>query len=290
MVMAREADDLDRTSAPRDDAAVEPIADPRNGARRDRQRRSRLLRRAIGPLLLLCVWQLLYTVGVLSHETIATPIDVVRAGWELLQSGQLQSNLLVSVRRVGLGMLFGMLAGVTLALIAGLFRVGNDLLGSTMELLRAVPVLGLMPLVILWFGVDERPKVILLAVGATFPIYLSTHAAIRGIDVRLIETAQTFGLNRWSLARRVILPGALPGFLLGVRYALTGSWLYLVFVEQLNARSGIGYLMNNAQTWGRTDVLVLCLVVYAGLGLLTHGLVGFAERRLLGWRRGFVGT
>ena len=180
---------------------------------------------------------------------------------------------------------FGVSVGLVLALVAGLSQIGDDLVGSTMEVLRAIPVVALMPLAILWFGVDEQPKIILLVIGVTFPVYVNTHAAIRGIDARLVDMASTFGVGRLGLIRRVILPGALPGFTVGLRFALTGAWLYLVFVEQLNTREGLGALMNNARTWGRTDIVMLCLVIYGALGFGADAAVRLIERRVLGWRR-----
>ena len=153
-----------------------------------------------------------------------------------------------------------------------------------------MPILGLVPLVIIWFGVGETPKVFLIALGCTFPVYINTYAAIRGVDVKLVEAGQTFGLNRRGLVRRVILPGALPGFLVGLRFALVGSWIIDAVAEEINAQSGLGYLINQAQTTDRTDIMFLCLAIYAILGLLADALVRILERRLLAWRNGFRGA
>jgi len=157
-------------------------------------------------------------------------------------------------------------------------------------MLRAIPILGLIPLVIIWFGVGETSKIFLIALGVTFPIYVNTHAAIRAVDARLVEVGETFGLSRAGLIGRVIVPGALPGFLVGLRFAFVGSWLIIIVAEQINAQSGLGYLINQAQAWYRTDIIVLGLVIYALLGLVADNIVRLLERRLLAWRGGFGGA
>jgi sulfonate transport system permease protein len=159
-----------------------------------------------------------------------------------------------------------------------------------MQILRSLPILALVPLAILWFGIGEELKVILVAMGTTFPIYINTHAAIRGIDPRYVDLASTVGLSRLALVRRVILPGALPGFFVGLRFSVTIAWLVLVVSEQINASSGIGFLMIQARDFGQTDVIVVGLLVYGGLGLTSNALVRVVERRALRWRPGFQGS
>lgn len=250
----------------------------------------RSVRRLAGPLLLIAGWQLLGSLGLVSAAVLAPPSAVLAAGWDLARTGELGENLLASLDRAAEGLVIGVAAGLALAVLAGLFRLGDDLLDSTMQILRALPVLGLVPLVIIWFGVGEVPKVALVVFGTIFPVYINTYAAIRGVDNRLVESGRAFGLGRAGLIRHVILPGAVPGFLVGLRYALTTSWLVLVIAEQLNATSGVGYLMNEAQSWNRTDIIVLGLLIYGALGLFSDALVRFLERRLLVWRRGFGGA
>lgn len=196
----------------------------------------------------------------------------------------------MSLRRALVGLTIGVSVGTALAVVAGLFRAGEDVVDSAMQVLRAVPVLGLLPLVIIWFGIGEEPKIALVAIGTAFPIYVNTYAGIRGVDARLVEAATTFGVSRWGLARHVIVPGAVPGFLVGLRFALTGAWLIMIIAEQINARSGLGYLINEARSWFRTDIIVLALAIYGILGLLTDAFVRLLEHRLLAWRRGFTGT
>jgi sulfonate transport system permease protein len=250
----------------------------------------RPLRRLIGPVVLVAVWQLANTWGFIDARTLAPPTDVVRARWELFQLGELQEHLWVSLRRAVYGLSIGLTLGVTVATVAGLFRRGEDLVDPTIQILRAVPVLGLLPLIIIWFGIGEEPKIALVAIGVTFPVYINTFGAIRGVDEKLVETATTFGVSRWGLIRHVVLPGAVPQFLVGLRFALTGAWLIMIVAEQINAKSGIGFLMNEARAWFRTDIIVLGLAIYGMLGLLTDSFVRLLERTLLSWRRSFTGA
>jgi sulfonate transport system permease protein len=250
----------------------------------------RLARRAIGPLAVIGLWQLLCETKVFAADEVASPVAVVQAARQLWAQDALQHNLLISLQRVAEGLILGVAAGVLLAVICGLFWSGEDLLDPVIQAARAVPILGLVPLVIIWFGVGEFPKVFLIALGCTFPVYLNTYAAIRGVDLKLVEAGQTFGLSRWGLVRKIILPGALPGFLVGLRFALVGSWIVDVVAEEINAQSGLGYLINQAQTTNRTDIMFLCLAIYAVLGLIADAIVRLLERRLLGWRHAFKGA
>jgi sulfonate transport system permease protein len=250
----------------------------------------RLVRRAAGPVLVVVAWQVLCDAHVFTSFELASPVAVVDAGRQLWAEGALQSAMLISLERVAAGLAVGILAGVTLAVITGLFWTGEDLLDPVLQAARAVPILGLLPLVIIWLGVGETPKVFLVALAVTFPVYLNTHAGIRGVDMKLVEAGQTFGLNRWGLIRTVILPGALPGFLVGLRFSLVGCWAIIVVAEEINAQSGLGYLIMQAQTTNRTDIMCLCLAIYAILGILADGIVRLLERYLLVWRRGFMGA
>jgi sulfonate transport system permease protein len=258
--------------------------------RATRFRIPRLARRVIGPVLVIAGWQVLCDAHVFTAFELASPLAVVDAARQLLADGTLQSAMLISLQRVVEGLAIGMLAGVTLAVITGLFWAGEDLLDPVIQAARAVPVLGLLPLVIIWLGVGELPKVFLVALAVTFPVYLNTHAGIRGVDMKLVEAGQTFGLKRWGMVRKVILPGALPGFLVGLRFALVGCWAIIVVAEEINAQSGLGYLIMQAQTTNRTDIMCLCLAIYAILGLFADGIVRLGERYLLVWRRGFKGA
>jgi sulfonate transport system permease protein len=273
-------------------AASPPITlnRPQLGTRRHREHRlPRLARRVIGPLAVLGLWQLVCSLGVFTSVEVASPTAVFQAGRQLWDEGALQSNLLISLQRVAEGLAIGVVVGVTLAVASGLFWVAEDLVDPVLQAARAIPILGLVPLAIIWFGVGETPKVVLIALGCVFPIYINTFAAIRGVDTKLVEAGRTFGLRQWGLVRQVILPGSVPGFLVGLRFALVGSWLIIVVAEEINAQKGIGYLIMQAQTTDRTDIMFLGLAIYAILGLIADALVRLLERRLLVWRRGFTG-
>jgi sulfonate transport system permease protein len=186
------------------------------------------------------------------------------------------------------GFIWGVAAGVVVALISGLSQLGGYVFDGLVQIKRAIPTLALIPLVILWFGIGETMKVTVIAFSVFVPMYIQTHAALRGIDVKYLELAETVGLSRWSFILNVVLPGALPGFLTGLRFGVLGAWLALVVVEQLNATSGIGYMINLARTYAQSDVILVGLVVYALLGLASNAAVSFAEARLLVWRRTFA--
>ncbi|MGA5198051.1 ABC transporter permease [Streptomyces exfoliatus] len=249
----------------------------------------RWLRRAVGPVLLLALWQTLSSTGVLSPDALASPGTVARAAGELIGDGTLPTAMGVSLRRVAAGLLIGGVVGIALALLSGLSRLGEDLVDAPVQMLRTVPWVGLIPLLIIWLGIGEAPKVALIALGVAFHLYLNVYAGIRGVDAQLVEAGQSLGLGRWGLVRHVVLPGALPGAMTGLRYSLATAWLALVFGESINADAGIGFLMNQAREFFRTDVIVVCLVVYAFLGLLADAVVRTLERLLLQWRPTFTG-
>jgi sulfonate transport system permease protein len=235
-------------------------------------------------MVLLAVWAAGSATGVIDPRTLSAPWTVVTTARDLISEGRLQENLWMSTQRAALGLVFGVAAGVGLALLAGLSRLGEALIDGPVQIKRAIPSLALLPLLILWFGIDEQMKVITIALGVFVPIYLQTHAALRGIDARYVELAQTVRLTRLGFLRRVVLPGALPGFLLGLRFAVTAAWLALVVVEQINSTSGIGYMMELARTYGQTDIIVVGLVLYGLLGLASDGAVRLLQRKALSWQ------
>jgi sulfonate transport system permease protein len=240
---------------------------------------------ALGPVLLLLAWVVTSATGVLDPRTLSAPWTVVATFGELIADGRLQSNLLTSVQRAGISLVLGVGLGVALALASGLSRAGEALIDGPVQIKRAVPTLALIPLAIIWFGIGEEMKIIMIAASVFVPVYINTHAALRGVDHRYVELAETVGLSRAEFIRRVALPGALPGFFTGLRLAVTISWLALVVVEQVNATSGIGYLMTQARTYGQTEIIVVGLVVYAAFGLVGDTVVRAVERRALSWRR-----
>lgn len=281
---------LEKAPAPgsRTSPDLEPITPA--SVRRARLRSvPRWLRRTVGPLLLLALWQIFSATGVLHPDVLTSPGTIARAGGDLIADGTLPAAMGVSLQRVAVGLVLGGVVGTVLALVSGLSRLGEDLVDATVQMLRTVPWVGLIPLFIIWLGIGEAPKVALIALGVAFHLYLNVYAGIRGVDAQLIEAGESLGLNRWGLVRHVVLPGALPGAMTGLRYSLATAWLALVFGESINADAGIGFLMNQAREFFRTDVIVVCLVVYAFLGLTADVIVRTLERLLLQWRPTFTG-
>jgi sulfonate transport system permease protein len=209
----------------------------------------------------------------------------VVTGYDLVADGVLLPHLLASAERAYLGLLIGVAIGLVLALFSGLTRLGEASIDGLVQIKRAIPTLALIPLAILWLGIGEAMKVALIVTSVLVPIYINTHAALRGIDLRYVELARTVGLSRTEFTRRVALPGALPGFFTGLRLAVTMCWTALVVLEQINTTEGIGYLMNRARDYGQTDIIVVGLMVYAALGLASDSAVRWWERRVLSYRR-----
>ncbi|WP_316574038.1 ABC transporter permease [Nocardia canadensis] len=240
---------------------------------------------ALGPALLVGAWVLGSASGALDPDTLPAPWTVAQTAGDLIADGRLQSNLLTSLRRAAIGLGLGVVIGVVLALVAGLSRIGEAIVDGPVQIKRAIPTLALIPLFIVWFGIGEEMKLIVITTSVLIPVYINTHAYLRSVDARYVELAETVGLSRWGFLRRIALPGSLPGFFLGLRLAVTISWLALVVVEQVNATSGIGYLMTQARTYGQIDVIVVGLVIYGLLGLFGDLAVRAAERKALAWRQ-----
>ncbi|MFB7948655.1 ABC transporter permease subunit [Kitasatospora phosalacinea] len=268
-------------------SAVSPtaVAAGRPRARRLGPGPRRPYARLVGPLLLLAVWAGASAAGVLDPRVLPAPWTVVRTGAELWGEGSLRTDLGTSLWRAAQGFAIGLSAGVVLALAAGLSRVGEALIDGTVQVNRAVPTLGLIPLFILWLGIGETFKVVIIAIVVYIPVYLNLHAALAGIDSRYVELAEVLRFSRWRFVRQVVVPGALPGFFVGLRLAVTGSWLSLVVLEQINATNGLGYMMFQAQNYGQTEVIVLGLLIYGVFGFASDSVVRLLERRVLSWRR-----
>ncbi|EKN46379.1 MULTISPECIES: aliphatic sulfonate ABC transporter permease SsuC [Pseudomonas] len=235
------------------------------------------------PVLLLAVWQLSVSAGWLSTRILPAPSAVIEAGVTLVSSGEIWTHLAISGWRAGLGFVIGGGIGLALGFITGLSKWGERLLDSSVQMIRNVPHLALIPLVILWFGIDETAKIFLVALGTLFPIYLNTYHGIRNIDPALVEMSRSYGLSGFSLFRHVILPGAMPSILVGVRFALGFMWLTLIVAETISASSGIGYLAMNAREFLQTDIVVLAIVLYAVLGKLADLAARGLERVCLRW-------
>ncbi|MEU9635457.1 ABC transporter permease [Streptomyces tendae] len=241
--------------------------------------------RLAGPLLVVVLWTAASAAGTLDPGAIPAPWTVAETAGRLWSDGTLATDVVTSLRRAAIGFSIGLGAGVLLALAAGLSRVGDALIDGTVQLNRAVPTLGLIPLFILWLGIGETFKIAIIAIVVYIPMYLNTHAALSGIDSRYVELAEVQGLSRLRFIRQVVIPGSLPGFFVGLRLSVTGSWLGLVVLEQINATSGLGYMMFQAQNYGQTDVILVGLLIYGVFGLVSDSVVRLIERRVLSWRR-----
>ncbi|MFT3956098.1 MAG: aliphatic sulfonate ABC transporter permease SsuC [Piscinibacter sp.] len=251
---------------------------------------SEVARRALPwsvPVLILLGWEIASRVGWLSSRVLPEPWAVATAFWTLLASGELWHHVAVSSGRALAGLAIGGGLGLLLGLLTGTFRLAETLLDTSFQMVRNIPALALIPLVILWFGIDESAKLFLVAVGVFFPIYLNTFHGIRSVDKGLIEMARSYGLTGWQLYRHVILPGALPSVLVGLRFSLGLMWVLLIVAETISAQAGIGYLTMNAREFLQTDVVLVGILLYALLGKLADVLAKGLERWWLRWHPGY---
>ncbi len=235
------------------------------------------------PLAVIAVWEAAAQTGLITPRLLPAPSAVTVAFWENAKSGVLLHHMAISAGRALYGLLIGGAIGFVLGVLNGVSRPAETVLDSSMQMLRNVPHLAIIPLVILWFGIGEEAKIFLVAIGVAFPIYLNTFHGIRGVDSGLIEMARVYGLGRWALFWRVILPGALPSVLVGLRFSLGIMWLTLIVAETISASSGIGYMTMNAREFLQTDVVLLGIIIYALLGKLADVLTRAVERRALSW-------
>ncbi|ODU58956.1 MAG: ABC transporter permease [Comamonadaceae bacterium SCN 68-20] len=239
------------------------------------------------PLLLVAVWQAASARGWLSTRVLPAPFDVLQAAWTLAESGELWTHVKVSAVRALSGLAIGGGLGLLLGLLTGSLRWAETLLDSTIQMVRNIPALALIPLVILWFGIDESAKLFLIAVSVFFPIYLNTYHGIRNVDPGLVEMGRTYGLTRWQLYRDIILPGALSSILVGLRFSLGLMWVILIVAETISAQSGIGYLTMNAREFLQTDIVLVGILLYALLGKLADVFAKVLERWWLRWHPGY---
>jgi sulfonate transport system permease protein len=233
--------------------------------------------------LLLIFWQWASSAGVLSSRFLPAPRAVLRSFVDLSASGELWAHVRISTLRALAGFAVGGGLGLLLGLLTGSLRWAETLLDTTLQMIRNIPALALIPLVIVWFGIDETAKLFLVALGVFFPVYINTFHGIRSVDKGLIEMGKTYGLSGWPLYREIILPGALPSILVGVRFSLGFMWVMLIVAETISARSGIGYMTMNAREFMQTDVMVVGILLYAILGKLADLLAKGLERYWLRW-------
>lgn len=241
----------------------------------------------IVPLVIILAWQVASVTGWVPARVMPAPTDVALAGWKLLKSGELVQNIWVSFWRASVGFAIGGSIGFAFGLANGLSELSSKLTDTTLQMVRNVPHLALIPLVILWFGIDESAKLFLVALGVFFPIYLNTLHGIRTVDPQLIEMGRIYGMSNGELFRRVIFPGALPSIFVGVRFALGIMWLTLIVAETIAASSGLGYMAMQAREFMQIDVVVLSILIYALLGKVADSASRFLERLTLSWHPAF---
>ena len=265
---------------------VGPLVRPAVRRGSGRVSRLSLVRRALGPILVVAAWAVSTSLGLVDPSVLPSPDDLGATVARLWHEQSLAHQVGVSLSRAAVGGGLGVILGLVLGVAAGLFRLGEELFDALLQMLRTVPFLALVPLFIVWFGIDETPKLILIALATTFPMYLNTYAGVRNVDRKVIEAAKTFGLTGPRLIREVVLPLALPSILTGLRFALGVSVLVLIAAEQINASAGLGYLLNTAQLYQQVDVILVCIAIYAALGLGADLIVRMLERLLMPWRAG----
>jgi sulfonate transport system permease protein len=239
------------------------------------------------PVVILVVWEILAQTGVLKPTYAPAPSDIISTTITLWRDGVLGPDLAISLQRAGIGLLLGLSVGIVTGALGGFLRSGEYLFNGLAQILNTIPLLAVLPLMVVWFGIDELTKILLIAFGAGVPMYLNLFAAIRGVDQRLIEMARTTGAGRWRVVSRVLLPGAFPGFLVGLRFSLAYSILGLVAAETVNADQGLGFLITQAQTYLQTNKVFVGLVIYSVLGLLADQFVRTLERVFLRWRSSY---
>jgi sulfonate transport system permease protein len=243
----------------------------------------------IVPIALIALWQTASSLGWLSTRVLPAPIEVINAAWTLAASGELWTHVKVSAGRALLGLAIGGSLGLAFGLLTGSLRLAETLLDSSFQMLRNIPALALIPLVILWFGIDETAKLFLISVSVFFPIYLNTFHGIRNVDPGLIEMGRTYGLNRRQLYMQVVLPGALSSILVGLRFSLGLMWVILIVAETISAQAGIGYLTMNAREFLQTDIVLVGILLYALLGKLADLFARGLEHYWLRWHPGYQG-
>ncbi len=242
------------------------------------------------PIAVIVGWEIATRSGWLSSRVLPEPFAVATAAWNLLKSGVLAHDVAISTGRALAGLAIGGGLGLALGLLTGTFRTAETLLDTTLQMVRNVPPLALIPLVILWFGIDESAKLFLVAIGVFFPIYLNTFHGIKSVDPDLVEMARSYGLKGWPLYREVILPGALPSILVGLRFSLGLMWVLLIVAETISAQSGIGYMTMNAREFLQTDVVLVGVLLYALLGKLADLVARGLEKHFLRWNPAYRGV
>jgi len=240
------------------------------------------------PVVLILMWEAASRMGLITPQVLPAPSSVAKTGWTLIVSGTLLEHLGASLARAIAGFAIGGGIGFGLGVVVGFSRLAESLLDRTVQMIRAIPFLALLPLVIVWFGVDEAGKIFLVSLAVMFPIYINTVLGIRQVDPKLLELARVTGLSRMETVRRIVLPGAMPSILTGVRYSLATAWLALVIAETVATTRGIGFLAMDAREFLQTNVIILTVLIYAAIGVGADGIARTLERHLLGWHPNYA--
>ncbi|MED4212028.1 ABC transporter permease subunit [Priestia megaterium] len=235
------------------------------------------------PILLIALWELFSTTGIVSKETLPSPLDILYSAIHLIQTGELFNHIKVSFSRAFIGFAIGGSIGLILGIVNGVYPIAEKHLDTTIQMFRNIPHLALIPLVILWLGIGEEAKIFLVAIGVFFPIYVNTYHGIISVDKSLIEMGKVYGLSKNKLLVRVIFKGALPSVLVGIRYSLGIMWLTLIVAETVAADSGIGYMAMNAREFMQIDIVIVAILLYAILGKVADSLAKLLEVKLLKW-------
>ncbi|MGH2559648.1 MAG: ABC transporter permease [Thermomicrobiales bacterium] len=243
----------------------------------------RVLTKFVVPLALLAFWQVLVEREVYSRGQLPAPLDVYRAARQMAEIDLLWPNIQISLERVAQGFAIGSLIAIFLGLLVGLSKLANEMLEPTIQAIRAVPSLSWVPMLVLWMGIDERPKVTLVAIGVFFPVFANLVSGIRQVDRKLVEAAAAYGMHGVRLGWEVLLPASLPSLLTGLRLGLAQGWLFLVAAELIGANTGLGFLLTDGQNTGRSDIIVLSIIILALIGKTSDWLLQIGEKRLLRW-------
>lgn len=235
------------------------------------------------PSFILLCWQLFSWFHLIPERILPSPLAVLAAAYKLLVTGELMDHMLISLGRALIGFVIGGAIGFILGLVNGIFRHAELFLDTSIQMIRNIPHLALIPLVILWFGIDETAKIFLVALGVLFPVYINTYHGIKSVDKGLIEMGKAYGLKGRLMFFHIILPGAMSSILVGLRFSLGVMWLTLIVAETISTHVGIGYMAMNAREFMQMDVIVLSIIIYALFGKFSDMIARFFERKLLHW-------
>ncbi|WP_412677277.1 ABC transporter permease [Bacillus smithii] len=274
-----------------------PVSTPRQSEKKwksisqssGKRRRYRLLSGFILPVIIIIIWQLIGSLGWVTKTVLPTPWEIILAAKNLAVSGVLFTNMKVSIIRAACGFVIGGGLGLALGTLVGLSAKSESLLDPTLQMVRTIPHLAITPLFILWFGLGEESKILLIGLGAFFPLYVNTFLGIRKVDAKLFEVARILEFSKWKQIKLLIVPSALPNILLGIRLSLGAAWLSLVVAELMGSTSGLGYMMMDARQFSNTDIVFVGIIIFAIVGKLTDSLVRLMEKHFLKWQDTYKG-